>query len=100
LHSIKTKSYQNVFAFDRRNEYCFCSVCIEDTQSNDTCENKTRKYVKAWKHIKINTKGKMPLASLEGIESNVITMPIDGDRVYNLVREGKMLQLNSNIFLC
>ena len=38
VHSVKTKHYQNVFSFDRRNESCFCSVCIEDTESIDICE--------------------------------------------------------------
>jgi hypothetical protein len=40
----------------------------------------------------------MPLASLEEMESNDTTVSIDGDRVSDLVREGKMLQLFKNIF--
>ena len=40
----------------------------------------------------------MPLASLEEMESNDTTLSIDGDIVSDLVREGKMLQLNSQIF--
>ena len=98
LHSIKNKSYQNVFAFDRRNGSCFYSICIEGTQSNDTCENETNKYVKAWKHTEINTMWKIPLVGLEKMESKDTTVSIDGDRVYNLVREGQMLQLNSKTF--
>jgi hypothetical protein len=54
-----------VFAFDRRNESCFCLVCIEDTKSIDICENENAEYVKAWRHTKLNIKGKMPLARLE-----------------------------------
>ena len=57
LHSIKTKDYQNVFAFDKRKYSCFCLVCIEGTQSNDVCENNM--YVKPLQHTKLNTKRKM-----------------------------------------
>ena len=42
----------------------------------------------------------MPLASLEEMESNETTVSIDGDRFFDLVREGKMSQLNSKLFLC
>jgi hypothetical protein len=77
-----------VFAFDRRNESCFCSVCIEDTESIDICENKNAGYVKAWRHIELNVKGKMPLASSEEMESNETIVSVDGDRVFDLVREG------------
>ena len=90
MHSVKTKCYQNVFAFDIRNESCFCSVCIEDTESIEICENKNVKYVKAWRHIKLNIKGKMSLASLEEMESNETIVLVDGDRVFYLVREGNL----------
>lgn len=33
LHSIKTKTYQIVFGFDRRNESYFFSICIYDIES-------------------------------------------------------------------
>jgi hypothetical protein len=62
MHSVKTKHYQNVFAFDRINESCFCSVCIEDTKSIEICENENAEYVKAWRHTKINIKEKTPLS--------------------------------------
>jgi hypothetical protein len=88
IHSVKTKRYQNVFAFDRRNESCFCSVCIEDTKSIDICENKNAEYVKAWRHTELNVKGKMPLASSKEMESNETIVSVDGDRVSDLVREG------------
>ena len=47
LHSIKTIVYQYVFAFDRRKELCFCSICMEGTQSIEICENETCNYVKS-----------------------------------------------------
>jgi hypothetical protein len=86
--SVKTKRFQNVYAFDRRNESCFCSVCIEDTESINICENENARYVKSLRHIELNVKGKMPLASSEEIESNETTVSVDGDRVFDLVREG------------
>jgi len=97
VHSVKTKRYQNVFVFDRRNESCFCSICIEDIESDENCENKIGKYVKSWNHAEINTKGKMPLSNIEDMESNDTTMLTNGYRVFDLVREGKMLQLFKNI---
>ena len=50
--------------------------------------NITNNYVKHWKHIEINPKGKMPLASIEELESEEIKISSDGDRISNLVREG------------
>jgi hypothetical protein len=90
IHSVKTKCFQNGFAFDRRNDSCFCSVCIEDTESIDICENENAGYVKAWRHTELNVKGKMPLASSEEMESNETIVSVDGDRVSDLVREGKI----------
>jgi hypothetical protein len=74
--------------FDRRNESCFCSVCIEDTQSIYICKNENVGYVKAWRHAEINVKGKIPLATLDEMESNETIVSVDGDRVSDLVREG------------
>ena len=31
LHSIKTKTFQNVFSFDSRKLTCFFPICMEDT---------------------------------------------------------------------
>jgi hypothetical protein len=77
-----------VFSFDRRNEPCFCSVCMEDTKSIESRENKNVEYVKAWRHTKLNIKGKIAVASLEEMESNETIVSVDGDRVSDLVREG------------
>jgi hypothetical protein len=88
IHSVKTKRYQFFFSFDRINESCFCSVCIEDTKSIDICENQNAEYVKAWRHTKLNVKEKMPLASSEDMESNETIVSFDGNRVFDLVREG------------
>ena len=90
IHSIKTKSFQNGFAFDRWNDSCFCSVCIEDTESIYIFENENAGYVKAWRHTELNVKSKMPLASSEEMESNETIVSVDGDRVSDLVREGKI----------
>jgi hypothetical protein len=90
IHSVKTKHFQNGFAFDRRNDSCFCSICIEDTKSIDICENENARYVKDWRHTELNVKGKMSLSSLEEMESNETIVSIDGDRVFYLVREGKI----------
>jgi hypothetical protein len=97
IHSIKTKSFQNGFTFDRRNDSCFCSVCIDDSESTDICENENAGYVKAWRHVELNVKGKIPLASLEEIESNETIVSVDGYRVSDLVREGK-IKLCLNFF--
>ena len=77
-----------MFAFDRRNESYFCLVCIEDTKSIDICENENAEYVKAWRHTELNIKWKTPLARSEEMESNETIVLVDGDRVYDLVREG------------
>ena len=65
---------------------------MEDTKSTEICENENTKYIKVWRHIKLNTKGKMPLESLEEMELNETIVSIDGDRVFDLVGEGKILQ--------
>jgi hypothetical protein len=88
IHSVKTKSFQNGFAFDRRNDSYFCSVCIHDSESTDICENENTRYVKAWRHVELNVKGKMPLVSSEEIESNETILSVYDDRVSDLVREG------------
>jgi hypothetical protein len=49
--------------------------------------------------FELNTKGKMPLASSEEMESNETIVSIDGDRVYDLVREGNLCFNCSNIFV-
>ena len=72
LHSIKTKLSTNVFALDKRKYSCFCHVCIDNTKSNDICENKM--YVKYWKHIELNTKGKMSVAMFEEMQSEETTI--------------------------
>ena len=54
----------------------------------ELCENITNNYVKHWKHTLINPKGKMPLASIEELESEEIKISSDGDRNLDLVREG------------
>ena len=98
MHSIKTKSYQNLFAFDRRNESCFYSIYIDDKQSIEICENEIVNYVKAWKHTKLNIKGEMSLASLEGMDSDDTIVLVDGDRVYDLVREGNITIREKRVF--
>ena len=87
LHPIKTKSYQNLFEFDRRKESWFCSIFREDTQSIEIYENKISNYLKPWKHMEPNIKGKMPLASLEEMKLDDNIVSIDGDKIYDLVRE-------------
>ena len=52
-----------MFALDKRKYSCFCHVCIDNTKSNDVCENKM--YVKDWKHIELDTKGKMSIVMFE-----------------------------------
>ena len=69
LHSIKTKTFQNVFSLDSRKLTCFCPICMEDTKSIDNCESINDNYGEPWKHNEINLKGKMPLASFEELES-------------------------------
>jgi len=91
LHSIKTKNFQNVFSFDSRKLTCFCHVCVEDTETNDICENINDNYVKPWKHNEINQKGKLPLASVEELESEDMSISTDGDRISDLVREGNLI---------
>ena len=99
LHSIKTKTFQNVFSFDSRKLTCFCPICMEDTESIENCENINNNYVKPWKHNEINLKGKMPLASFEELESEDIAISTDGDRIFDLVREGNfMYVLNTKFF--
>ena len=77
-----------MFAFDKRNNCCFCHICIDNKESNDVCENKM--YVKYWKHTELNTKGKMSVAMFEEMQSEETTISSDGDRVSDLVREGNI----------
>ena len=77
-----------MFAFDSRKQTCFCHIFTENVESIEVCENIMKNYVKHWKHTEINTKGKMPLASIEELESEEIKISSDGDRISDLVREG------------
>ena len=77
-----------MFALDKRKYSCFCDVFIDNTKSNDVCENKM--YVNDWKHTKLNTKGKMSVALFEEMQSEETTISSDGDRVSDLVREGNI----------
>ena len=86
--SIKRKLSRNVFALDKRKYSCFCDVYIDNTKSNDVCENKM--YVNDWKHIELNTNGKMSVAMFEEMQSEETTISSDGDRVSDLVREGNI----------
>ena len=88
LHSIQTKSFKNVFSFDSRKQTCFCHICTENVESTEFCENIMNNYVKHWKHTEINPKGKMPLASIEELESKEIEISSDGNRISDIVREG------------
>ena len=45
-------------------------------------------YVKDLRHTELNIKWKMPLASSKDMESNETIVLDDGDRVFDLVREG------------
>ena len=86
-HSIKTKTFQNVFSFDSRKLTCFCPICMEDKESIDICKNINDNYVKPLKHNEINQKGKMPLTSFEEWEPKDIAISTYGDRIFDLVRE-------------
>ena len=88
LHSIQTKAFQNVFAFDSRNQSCNCHIFTKNVECTEVCENITNNYVKHWKHTEINPKGKMPLANIEELESEEIKISSDGDRISDLVSEG------------
>ena len=77
-----------MFALDKRKYSCFCHVCIDITESKDVCENKM--YVKDWKHTELNTRGKMSVEMFEEMKSEETTISSDGDRFYNLVREGNV----------
>jgi hypothetical protein len=94
IHSVKTKRFQNGFAFERRNDFCFFLVFIEDIESIDICENENTGYVKSWRHTKLNLTWKIPLANSEDMESNETIVSVDGDRVCDLVREGKIFMFN------
>ena len=74
---------------------------MEDTESIDNCENINDNYVKPWKHNESNLKGKMPLARFEELKSKDIVISTDGDRIFNLVREGNFMYtlLNLSIFI-
>ena len=80
--------FTKVFALDKIKYSCFCHVFIDNTESKDVCENKM--YVKYWKHTKLNTKGKISIAMFEEMKSEETTISSDGDRVYDLVREGNI----------
>ena len=72
----------------KENILVFCHVCIENTKSNDVCENKM--YVKYWQHIELNTKEKISVANFEEMQSEETIVSSEGDRVYDLVREGNI----------
>ena len=64
---------------------------MEDIESIDNCESINDNYDKPWKHNEINLRGKMPLASFEELESEDIAISTDGDRIFDLVREGNFM---------
>ena len=80
-----------MFAFDSIKQTCFCHICTENVESIEFCENITNNYVKHWKHTEINPKGKMPLESVEELESEEIEISSDGNIILDLVREGNDL---------
>lgn len=86
-----------MFAFDKRKYSCVCIVCIKVTQSNDVCENNM--YVKPWQHTKLNTKGKVSVASFEEMESEETIVSPEGDRVSHLVREGN-ISIDFKRYIC
>ena len=88
FHSIKKKLSKNVFALDKRKYSFFSHVFIDNTKSNDVCENKI--YVNDWKHTELNTMGKMSVAMFEEMQLEETTISSDGDRVSDLVREGNI----------
>ena len=45
---------------------------------------------KDWKHMELNTKGKMSVAMFEKIQSEETKISSNGDRVSDLVREGNI----------
>ena len=47
-------------------------------------------YVKDWKHIKLNTKGKLVVANIEEMQLEETIVSSEGDRVSDLVREGNI----------
>jgi hypothetical protein len=75
----------------------FCSVCIDDSESTDICENENAGYVKAWRHVELNVKGENATCKLRGDRINETIVSVDGDRVSDLVREGK-IKLCLNFF--
>ena len=77
-----------MFSLDKRKYSCFCHVCIDNKKSNDVCENKM--YVKYWQHTWLNTKGKIPVANFEEMQSKETTISSEGDQFSDLVREGNI----------
>ena len=77
-----------MFALDKRKYSCFCPIGIDNTKSNDVCENNM--YVNDWKHTELDTKGKMSIAMFEEMQSEETTISSDGDRVSDLIREGNI----------
>ena len=88
LHSIQTKSFQNVFAFDSRKQSCFCHILHWKCWIYRSLWKHNEQLRKHWKHTKINPKGKMPPANIEELESEEIKISSDGNTISNLVREG------------
>ena len=72
----------------KENIVFFLHVCIDNTKSNEVCDNKM--YVNDWKHTELNTKGKMSVAMFEEMKSEETTISSDGDKVSDLVREGNI----------
>ena len=80
-----------MFAFDSRKQSCFFHICTENVESTEFCEKITKNYIKHWKHTEINPKRKMPLASIEELESEETKISSDGNRILDLVRKGNDL---------
>ena len=59
----------------------FAQFCIDHIQFTYICENEIANYVKPWKHTKLNTKVKMPLAISKEMESDDAIVSVDGDRI-------------------
>ena len=58
-------------------------------------------YVESSQHTKLYTKGKMSVASFEEMESEATIVSYEGDRVYDLVREGNIsIAFEFLIYIC
>ena len=78
----------NIHCIEKRKCSCFCSACIDQTESIDECENQIKKFVQPWKLEQLTPLPPFGNVSDKEMDNEVVVIDNDYDRVSDMVREG------------